>query len=219
MKRILLLTVLISLVAGCHRLHDELAGSGKRQKQTRELGAFTSISTEGAFEIEVVSQKPRSLEIEGDDNVLPLISTEVSNNVLHIKNLRSYSVHEPVTIKISVENLEGISASGAGEINILGLKTEKFVIESSGAPTIKAAGETKTLNIDASGAGNIDTHRLTANQVVVEAKGVVQIEVKAEKQLDATVSGPSQVTYVGDPVVNKTIHGPGSVERKEREQN
>ncbi len=219
MKRILLLTILISLVAGCHRIHDEIAGSGKRQKETRDISAFTSISTEGAFDIEVVCQKPRSLEIEADDNVLPLISTEVSNNVLYIKSLRGYSVRQSITLKISVENLEGISASGAGAINVSGLKNEKFGIESSGAPEIKAAGQTKTLNIDASGAGKIDTHRLAAERAVVEAKGVAQIDVDAEKQLDVTISGPSHVTYSGDPVVNKTIHGPGSLEKKRPEVN
>jgi hypothetical protein len=32
-----------------------------------------------------------------------------------------------------------------------------------------------------------------------------------------TVSGPSQVVYAGNPTVNKTIHGPGKVEKRESE--
>jgi len=32
-----------------------------------------------------------------------------------------------------------------------------------------------------------------------------------------TVSGPSRVTYKGDPVVNKTVHGPGKVEKRSDE--
>jgi hypothetical protein len=213
-KRILLLMVLISLVSGCHRIHSGIAGSGKLQKQKRDVGSFNSISTEGAFDLEIVCQKPQSLEIEGDDNVLPLVSTEVSNNVLHIKNLRGYSVSEPITLRISVPDLEGISASGAGKIEVSGVKNEKFVIDASGAPTIKAAGETKVLNVDASGAGKIDTHKLRAARVVVESKGVSKVEVYAAEQLDVTVSGPSNVIYEGDAVVNKTVNGPGSVEKK-----
>jgi hypothetical protein len=214
-KRILLLMILISLVSGCHRIHSGIAGSGKLQKQKRDVGSFNSISTEGAFDLEIVCQKPQSLEIEGDDNVLPLVSTEVSNNVLHIKNLRGYSVSEPITLRISVPDLEGISASGAGKIEISGIKNEKFVIDASGAPTIKATGETKVLNVDASGAGKIDTHKLRAGRVVVESKGVSKVEVYAAEQLDVTVSGPSSVIYEGDAVVNKTVNGPGSVEKKE----
>jgi len=216
-KRIVLLLVLISLVAGCHRIHDEIAGSGKLQKQRRDVGSFNSISTQGAFDLEIVCQKPQSLEIEGDDNVLPLITTEVSNNVLHIRSLRGYSASEPITIKISLPDLEGISASGAGTIEVSGLKNEKFEIDASGAPAIKASGETRVLDIDASGAGKIDTHKLRAARVVVDSKGVSKVEVYAAEQLDVTVSGPSHVIYQGDPVVKQTVHGPGSVKKKESE--
>jgi len=214
-KNIVLLMVLFSLVSGCHRIHDEIPGSGKLQKQKRDVGAFNSISTEGAFDLEIVYQKPQSLEIEGDDNVLPLITTEVSNNVLHIRSLRGYSVSEPITIRISLPDLEGVSASGAGNIEVSGIKNEKFGIDASGAPTIRAAGETRVLNIDASGAGKIDTHKLRAARVVVDSQGVSKVEVYAAEQLDVTVSGPSHVVYEGDAVVNKTVNGPGSVEKKE----
>jgi hypothetical protein len=214
-KRIVLLMVLISLVAGCHGFHSGIAGSGKRLKQNREVGSFNSIATEGAFDIEIVSQKPQSLEIEGDDNVLPLVTTEVSNNVLHIRNTRGYSVSDPVTLRISVPDLEAISTSGAGKIEISGLKNEKFEIKANGAPTIRAAGETRVLNVDANGAGKIDTHKLRAVQVVVDSKGVSNVEVYAADQLDVTVSGPSHVIYSGDAAVHKTVHGPGSVEKKE----
>jgi hypothetical protein len=214
-KRIVLLLVLISLALGCHRIHHEIAGSGKLQKQKRDVGSFNSISTEGAFDIELVCQKPQSLEIEGDDNVLPLVSTEVSNNVLHIKSLRGYSASEPITLKISVPDLAGISASGAGMIEVSGLKNDKFEIDANGAPTIRASGETRVLNIDTNGAGKIDTHKLRAAQVVVDSRGVSSIEVYAAEQLDVKIAGPSHVIYQGDPVVHKTVNGPGSVEKKE----
>jgi hypothetical protein len=216
-KRTVLLLVLISLVAGCHRIHDEIAGSGKIQKERRDVASFNSISTEGAFDLEIVCQKPRSLEIEGDDNVLPLVSTEVSNNVLHIRSLRGYSVSEPITVRISLPDLEGISASGAGTIEVSGLKNEKFEIDASGAPAIRASGETRVLDIDASGAGKIDTHKLRAARVVVDSKGVSKVEVYAAEQLDVTVSGPSHVIYRGDPVVKQTVNGPGRVEKKQSE--
>jgi hypothetical protein len=216
-KKILLLIVLVSFAGGCHKIHHELLGSGKILKETRTIGNFTSISTEGAFEIEVVCQKPPSLEIEGDDNILPLISTEVSHNVLHIKNDREDSVHRPIVIRISVPDLASLNASGAGTIAVSGLKNEKFEIDVSGATTIKASGETKALTIDARGASKIDTHRLRATQVAVDSKGVSTVEVYASEQLDATVSGPSHVIYRGNAVVNRTIHGPGSVEKKESE--
>ena len=217
MKRLGLLIVLIALGSACHGMRHGVRGSGKLLKETRNVGSFNSISTEGAFNIVVVCQKPQDVEISGDDNILPLVTTEVSNNVLHIKNLRNYSTSEPLTLRISVPDLVGLHSNGAGTIDVSGLKNEQFEISVNGAPTISASGETKTLKIDANGAGNIDTHKLRAARVEVESKGVSGVEVYAAEQLDVTVSGPSHVIYRGNPVVHQTVHGPGSVEKKESE--
>jgi putative autotransporter adhesin-like protein len=216
-RKLGLLILLIALGAACHGIHRGVSGSGKLLKEKRNVGSFNSISTEGAFDIEVVCQKPQDVEISGDDNILPLVTTEVSNNVLHVRNLRNYSTSQPLTLRISTPDLVGIHSSGAGTIEVSGLKNERFEIDVNGAPTIKASGETKALKIDTNGAGNVNTYKLRAARVEVESKGVSGVEVYAAEQLDVTVSGPSHVTYRGNPVVNKTVHGPGSVEKKESE--
>jgi hypothetical protein len=214
-KLALLLTLVLVVVTGCHyHMSSDISGSGKRALQKRAVPSFNSISTQGAFDIEVVCQKPVSLEIEGDDNILSLVTTEVSNNVLYIKNTQGYSVREPVSLKLSVPNLDAATISGAGKINISGVKNEKFELDSSGAPTIKVSGDTKILDIDTSGAARIDTHRLHASQAVVDSKGVSTVDLSVSDTLNVTISGPSHVTYAGDPVVNKTINGPGSVDKK-----
>jgi hypothetical protein len=214
---LLLIVALAGIATGCHELAGQLRGSGKRIVEKREIGDFKSLSTEGAFEIRIVCQRSPSLEIEGDDNILPAISIAVSNGVLHVKNLRSYRSSEPIAIRLTVNNLEALSVSGAGRIDIEGVNAEQFKIDSSGAPTIKVAGTTKIVNIDSSGAAKIDTHKLQASRAVVESSGVSKIDLDVKDQLDVTISGPSTVTYEGDPVVKKTINGPGKLEKKATE--
>lgn len=217
MKKLMLLTALIvltSMTACHHGMFNRVSGSGNRQKQKRDVALFNSISTDGAFEIAIVCQQPVSLEIEGDDNLLPLVGTEVSNNVLHIKSTSGYSASEPIKLKISVPLLESIAVNGAGSIEVSGVKNEKFEVQANGAPTIRVSGETKLVDIEMNGAGKTDTYKLRASRAIVEAKGVSNVEVRAVDHLEVTVSGPSHVTYEGDPVVNKTMHGPGSVEKK-----
>lgn len=215
MKRIVLMLLLVSLAVGCSRgLLNQVRGSGNRQHQERQVASFTSIDTNGAFDITVVSQKQYALEIEGDDNVLPMIATDVSGNVLHIKNRGSYSVSQPIKITISVPDLEAVILNGAGRLRITDLKNDKFELNVNGAPALEASGETKFLKIKANGAGNIDTHRLRATRADVNSNGVTQIDLYAREQLDVVVSGPSNVIYEGDPVVNKTINGPGTIQKK-----
>jgi len=214
-RKIALVLILVSaVVTGCHNMGGWVRGSGKRVMQKREVGDFKSISTDGAFDIRVVCQKPASLELEGDDNIVGLISTEVRGGVLHLKSLRNYSASELILFRISVPNLEALAVSGAGKIDISALNNERFEIDSNGAPNIRVAGITKFVDIDSSGAAKIDTHKLQSARAVVDSKGVSKIDLDVKDQLDVTISGPSHVTYEGDPVVNKTVHGPGKLERK-----
>ena len=216
MKKLTWLVLLLAFaVTGCHhRMRNEVTGSGKRVVQKRDIAAFTSLSTEGAFSVEVTCQKEPSLEIEGDDNVLEFVTAEIGNGVLRIRNRKNYSVDEPVKLKITVPNLEGLSVSGAGTFEIKGMNNEKFEIDSEGAPSITVSGTTRMVDIDTSGAAKIDTQKLRAARAVVESNGVSKVDIDVSERLDVTVSGPSSVTYRGDPVVNKTINGPGKVERR-----
>jgi PBP1b-binding outer membrane lipoprotein LpoB len=219
MKKLALLLLIALLVTGCHHggMLNEVRGSGKRELQKREVSPFTSISTEGAFTIEVTCQKDLALEVEGDDNILNLVTSEVRNNVLRLSNNGHYSTSEPVKFKIAVPNIEALKVSGAGKIDIKGMNNEKFVINSDGAPTITASGTTKLVDIHTNGAGKIDANSLHAARAVVNTNGVTQVEVDVKEQLDATVNGPASVTYKGDPVVNKHVNGPGKVERRASE--
>jgi hypothetical protein len=156
MKKLAWLFLLLPLlVSGCHhRMREpDIKGSGKRAVVKREITAFTGIVTEGAFAIEVTCQKDVSLEIEGDENILSLVKAEVGNNVLHLTNSENYSVSEPVRIRITVPNLESLSVSGAGDIDIKGMNNEKFEIDADGAPKIRVAGATKVVDIKSNGAG------------------------------------------------------------------
>ncbi len=210
----LLFVVALVLPACHHGRFSQVTGSGKRETQKRQVATFTSISTEGAFTIEVTCQKDLSLEVEGDDNVLPLITAEISNNVLRLSNTSSYSVSEPVKFRISVPNLAALAVSGAGKIDIKGMNNEKFEIDADGAPSINVSGSTKLVDIHTNGAGKINTNNLRAMRAVVNSNGAAQVELDVNQQLDVTVNGPSSVTYTGDPVVNKNVNGPGKVERR-----
>jgi len=216
MKKLAGLLLLVSVVAaGCHHgRFAQIQGNGKRELQKRQVAAFTSISTNGAFTIDVTCQKEPSLEIEGDENVLDFVKTEVNSNILRLENSQNYSVSEPVRVKISLPNLEGLAVNGAGHIDVKGLKNDKFEIDTNGAPAITVAGTTKMVDIAANGAGKVDAQNLHATRAVVDARGVAKVDLDVSDQLDVEISGPSSVTYNGNPTVNKNIHGPGKLTRK-----
>src|SRR5690349_18276221 len=101
MRKLVCLVLLTVLAAGCHgHFASQIKGSGKRELQKREVAPFTSIAAEGTFTIEVTCQKNQSLEVEGDDNVLEYVTSEVGGNILRLKNTGNFSTAEPVKFKI-----------------------------------------------------------------------------------------------------------------------
>jgi len=216
MKKLALIVIVfggsLMLFSGCH---IGVHGSGVRKTEKRDVGSFTAIETSGALEIEVTCQKPVSLEIEGDDNLLPLIETNVVGGVLRIKSTRNYHSRGGIIVRITVPTLERIEASGAGKFHVADLKNDRFEIHSSGVANISASGQTQSLRVDESGAGKIDTHNLRAASVDVSVSGAAAVDVYASDQLDVTVSGAAHVTYSGDPNVTKHVSGAGSISKKQ----
>ncbi|MGZ5481650.1 MAG: head GIN domain-containing protein [Pyrinomonadaceae bacterium] len=220
MKRLLLISILTATAlfafSGCRHLGKGVQGSGVRKTEKRDLPAFKSIETSGAFAIRVTCQQAASFEIEGDDNLLPLVKTEVRNGVLHIFNDGSYTATQAIIVRMALPDLEAISSTGAADIQVTNVKNDQLTISWQGAGRIEATGETKFISISSTGAGKIDTSRLTAERAKVSVTGAAQVDVHASQQLDVTVSGVGQVTYYGNPgVVNKSVTGLGSVTKKE----
>jgi hypothetical protein len=192
-----------------------IRGSGVRKTEKRDLPAFNSIETSGAFEVEVNCQKPASFEIEADDNIVPLIETEVRNGVLHVSTTKSYVSTGGIVLRIAVPDLASIKNTGAGKFHVSDVKNDNFEIQSTGAAQVVASGQSKSVKIGSTGAGKIDAHNLRANTAEVNVTGAAAVDVYAIDTLDVTVSGAGRVTYSGDPKVNKHISGAGQVTKKE----
>jgi Putative auto-transporter adhesin, head GIN domain len=212
-----LLTVsLVFAFSGCRHFGKGIKGSGTIKTEKRELGAFSSVEIIGAYEIRITCQQPQSLEIEGDDNILPIIRTEVHDGVLRISNEKDYQGTSPLVVRIKVPDLQRVASMGAGDIRIAKLKNEKLDVQSTGAARIEAEGETKFVGISSTGAGKVEFYDLHAERAKVTVTGAAKVDVYASQQLDTTVSGVGQVTYDGNPgVVNKSVSGIGRVSQRE----
>jgi len=217
--KITMLLLLVMSFAGCGHfrgLTSGVNGSGIIKTEKRSVSSFTSIDASGAFDVEVVCQKEPGVELEGDDNLLPLVKTEVRGNTLYLNPSSPFSVKRSIRVRISVPNLESISSSGAVSFRIVDVKNSKMKIAASGASSFDIAGETTVLDVDLSGATKIDAENLRAQRVKISMSGAGKATVYAAEQLDADVSGAGNVTYAGNPkTVNKKVSGVGSVTKKD----
>lgn len=213
-KAILLLSLMLFAMSGCGHFGHE-TGSGTMRLEKRTVPSFTGVNISGAYDVEIVVQKEQSLEIEGDDNLLSLIETDVRDGVLEVSNKKSFSTKNKLHLRISVPTLDSISTSGASDVVASGIKSDEFHIDTSGAGSVQVSGETKTLEMEMSGAGDVDAKELHAEKVTVSSSGAANAEVYASQELHADVSGAGNVTYYGDPkTVKGDTSGAGSVTKR-----
>jgi Putative auto-transporter adhesin, head GIN domain len=211
-KTLLLLLLACGLSLGGCKIERGLAGSGVRKTEKRDLKSFSAIDTTGAYTIDVTCQKAAGVEVEADDNILPLIKTEVRDGILFVTNDQPYHSAKTVTLRITLPELNSVTNHGAGQIKITDANSSDLKIDSTGAASVDASGTAKSVQILSTGAGQIDTSKLHADKAKVDVSGAASVDVYASEQLDVNVSGASNVSYSGNPkTVNKHVSGIGSV--------
>ena len=63
-----------------------IKGSGNAASEKRDLTGFHAVDVGGIFHVEITSQQEFGVEISADDNLIPLVRTEVRDGVLYIES-------------------------------------------------------------------------------------------------------------------------------------
>lgn len=174
-------------------------GSGDAASEKRDVTGFKGIDVSSSFQVEITAQKDFNVTVEADDNILPLIETEVRGGVLRIECSRRVSPKTPMKIIIFAPDIDNIETSGAANVIVNSIKNSGLNIDSSGASKILVTGETTKLVVDVSGATKIDAEGLVSENAVIDTSGASHVSVNVLNSLRTDASGASKITYSGSP--------------------
>ena len=224
-----LISILLAANVSCNT--SLVRGSGNVLSEERAVSGFSKLIISGSGEIFIEQGDEESLTIIAEDNIIPLITTEVSGSTLNISTLNFSPEQQSIVmntksieIHIRVKNLDSISTPGIASINCSGLTTGSLTIETSGLSNVvmsnlktnsididatgtgnyKMAGNTDNLNISTSGTGNCDARDLESKECKIEARGTGNITVNVSDNLDVFIGGSGNVSYIGNPTVEPT---------------
>ncbi len=218
MKLVILLSIgLVIGLKGCSFINitDKIKGSGIVKTENRNLDRFSSLDMSCAGSIQVRFQEPKNFEIRGDDNILPLIITEVKDDTLYIRSSKEYEPKDKLEIILSLPDLKRCALGGAGQANLSNIKNKRVELILSGAGELIASGETEEAEITLSGAGQVDAKNLHAVSAKVNSTGVGSVDIYATGKLDAKTTGVGEINYYGSPkIVNKQAGGLGEINER-----
>jgi hypothetical protein len=211
-------------------------GSGNVVTEERQVDDFSRIDFSGIGEIEIELGDQSALIIEAEDNLMPLIETEVRGDTLRIgfRDNVTPSPTEPIRYSLTVTSLESIETSGLGNVTAPDLQSGQFNVAMSGAGSIDISSlEANSLDVDMSGLGNLsinggtvdnlevsmsgggdfDAEDMQVTEARVDISGLGSATIRVSDRLDAEISGGGSVRYYGDPTVNEEVSGLGNIER------
>lgn len=217
---------------------NSVKGNGKVTKITRTTDDYAAIKCAGFMDFELVKGKEGIITIEGEENLLEHIVTEIENNALIVKVENGVNIkttwNKGIKITIPFEDIEKISLSGSGDIwntdkiitnNLsidlagsgdikLTVKTESLTSSVSGSGDIKVMGETNYLETKVTGSGDFHGYELNAENTEAYVTGSGDIKVVSNNMLKARVTGSGDIQYRGNPDKEDTkVVGSGSIKK------
>ena len=235
-------TLTLVLAAGACALpaSARIVGSGHLATEARNVSGFHAVELASDGDLIITQGNTEGLTVEAEDNILPLIVTEVDGKgVLHLgyKNQQhgeSIKTTKKATFKLSAKLLDALVLEGSGNINAdrlavpdngkfaaalpgsgkitVGKLTAGSVKASvEGSGDIKLGGEANEQAVQIDGSGKYLAADLKTHAATVQIDGSGDVEISASDDLKVEVNGSGDVGYHGNPKVQKSINGSGSV--------
>jgi hypothetical protein len=192
-----------------------IRGNGHIKTDERPVNAFANIDARGAFAIEWQSGSP-SVRITTDENLLPYINSNVSDNTLHLRTREQIRPSHGVQVVISSPTRAGATISGAVRLTAKQLSGSRFVVESRGASRVTLDGQIDELLADMTGASELTASGLQTKTTEISTTGAADAEIAVAEKLKVAITGAGKVRYSGNPpTIEKHITGAGSIRRKD----
>ena len=204
---------LVAAVSGCATATKSVTGSGTMIDETRQLAEFSRIELRTMGQVTVTLGEPVGAQLRVEDNLMPLVETNVRGGWLVIESPPNTTLSPTRTIEINVSmpELVEIKLSGAGLIQADGVAASAMTTTIPGSGNVILSGTAERQTVDVSGAGNYDGSALASRDAVVTLSGTGNVMVDVSETLNATLTGTGNILYSGDPAVTRSGSGTGTI--------
>lgn len=203
----------------------------------RTIGNFKGVATGGPITIKITMGNKESVRLEGNQDAIADLITEVNDGILTIKPKtkwndwsRTYN-RANVIVYITAKRLTSLTMSGSGNVEVTNkINGAELAITLSGSGTIKAAASVKSFagmisgsgavtlagrsddaNLTLSGSGTFRGKTFFVDKASVQISGSANVYITVASKIEAVISGSGNIYYSGNATVKKTIIGSGNV--------
>jgi len=215
---------------------EKIKGNGNVTTITRTTSDYDGISCAGSFDYILVSGTEGKITIEGEENLLKYVVTEVKDNKLVVKTEKninlSPSSNKTIKVTIPFKDIDNISLAGSGDLTnidtitatdlkvslagsgdiVLTIETTSVKGSIAGSGDLTLKGNTNDLEARVAGSGDFHGFNLQANNTDVSIAGSGDAAVVSKESLKARIAGSGNIEYKGNPnKEDSKVAGSGSI--------
>lgn len=195
--------------------NGSLKDSGTRKAESRPVGRFSSVKSLIPGDVNIRYGDEDGIVVEADENIVPLLKTEVIDDVLTISTTGSFSTQQPLKVSVTIQNdreMPDLDLVGSGDIAMHGVDQAELAVSLHGSGDIVVCGRAKRVSLSLVGSGDIDARRLKGEEADIRLMGSGDVEASASEKVSVTIMGSGDVVVVGAPKkVNSSNLGSGDV--------
>ncbi len=234
MKKVLLILLFAGSVfafQSCYFPH-EIEGNYNLVTVTRNVSGFTGVENCGSLQVKIIRDSVAFVEIEGEENLIPYINTDVHGDILEIKieNHRNLDPNYPIIVYVHTPVLSSVEMSGSGNIQSDTLNVPQISLKISGSGDISMpvfatkvnaeidgsgemflSGAATQADFEIDGSGDIHAYGMPVQECMADIAGSGSIYTTVTDVLDVVISGSGNVYYSGNPSVSVSVMGSGQV--------
>lgn len=160
-------------------------GSGRVITETRPVPEFHAVALDTIGTLILDQGESEQLVVEGEDNILAEIKTEVDAGRLTIAAAPNTRLHptQPLVYRLMVRAFDEVTLSSSGNIEAGALRLSRLAARLNGAGSLALAQlTTEALTIGANGSGAVTVPQLAAPTVDVSLSGSGSITLAGHTQ-------------------------------------
>jgi hypothetical protein len=213
---------------------QRVVGSGTMVDDKRAIGNFSKLRLDSAITVHARPAGTPGVSVRADDNIAPLITTQVEGDTLVVKVKPNTSIRteSPLVVTVDFTKLTQADLRGSGDLNISALKGEQFELSLAGSGDVRldnteltrlsarlagsgdiwVKGKCEEASYNLAGSGDVHAADLQAKRVNVDIAGSGDVKVHASESLAVQIAGSGDVAYSGSPPkVTSRVVGSGDL--------
>lgn len=235
-KITILFLAVVSLTACNFDLHlGQVNGNGNVITEERPVHSdFDQVKGSAGIDVYLTEGDEYKIVVEADENLVPLIETEIHNGRLNITSTKNIGRAKAKKVYVTYKTLSAVYASsGADVIGNSVIKSETLILKSSSGADLevdiiakevfadvssgadlKISGRAMRLTAEASSGSDLKAKDLEVKYCKARASSGADIVVNVKEEMEGKASSGGDIRYYGNPTAVSVKDGSSGSIRK-----